>query len=443
MKTLETLSPGVCLAAVLGMVCVGHAAEKTDAPARVLMLVGGDHHDYDALPRQFAARLGQGDRLKIDITADLSRVTAAGLADYDVLFVQTCHQEKLSDAARSAIVEFAASGKGLVAMHCAFWSYQDWPEWRKLIGAFVATHDKFGPYEVTILDPAHPIVRDLDRRFTVTDEPYFVEEADPKMNVLVRTSATHKDKDGRPRPAPEPQVWTRTHGKGRVFATTFGHDAKSQDDERIVTLVRNGTLWAAGRLRAAPHNRLSAAEKKEGWQLLFNGKDLTGWKGNPAHWSVEEGELVGRSSDLPHNVFITYEREFGDFEMRYSTKIRNGNSGVQLRSQQLPEYVVAGYQADIADGWYGSLYSEKTGRGILANGWKDKGEKAAVVDGWNDMTIKALGPRIIVTLNGVTTVDFTETEANQPAGGVIALQLHKGPPMEVRFRDMRIRPLGK
>jgi len=114
---------------------------------------------------------------------------------------------------------------------------------------------------------------------------------------------------------------------------------------------------------------------------------------------------------------------------------------VQIRSQQHPAYVVKGYQADAADGEWANLYDEGTGRGRLAVAPENEVNKVARIGGWNDMTVKAAGPKITVTLNGLTTVEYVEADAGRPTRGVIALQLHRGPPMEVRFRDIRIRPL--
>lgn len=332
-------------------------------------------------------------------------------------------------------------------MHCSLWSFQSWPEWVELTGGFARGHDKYGTFGVTVLDPAEAVVLGLGNQFRITDEPYIIEKRHPKAQVLARTSEPRTDPEGRRREEPEPQVWTRTYGDGRVVSVTFGHDEKSQSDESFITLLHNAIRWSARRLPDTPHNELSASERKAGFILLFNGRDLDGWTGDLEHWTVENGELVGRTKskeDLKHNQFLIYKGEFGDFFLKYWVKLRNHNSGVQFRSQAFPEHVVKGYQADIADKWYGSLYEEKGTRGVLANGFKDKGEKVVVLDGWNEMTVRAEGPKIRITLNGVTTVEYEEKQPElQPARGVIALQLHAGPAMEVRFRDIRIQPLDK
>lgn len=414
-------------------------------PIRVLMIANGEYHDYKTLPPLLATHLSADGSVKVDIVDDVRKLDPARLQQIDVLLFNTCDQTDVPPPVREAILDFVGEGKGLVSMHCSLWSYQKWPEWAALLGGFAPGHDKFRQYEVNVLDPAHPVMKGLGRSFEITDEPYYVDKRDPADDVLGRTHDILQGPDGKKREGPEPHVWTKTYKKGRVFVTTFGHDAKSQDDEHFLSLLRNGILWAAHKLPETPHNVLSDEEKQAGFKLLFNGKDLEGWLPDPAHWSVEDGVIVGRTKgkgDLKHNQFLILKDQYGDFVLKFSIKLRNHNSGVQIRSKALPEFVVTGYQPDAADKWFGSLYEEK-GRGVLVEGWKNKGEKIATVDGWNDFVVRAEGPRITITLNGVKTAEYEERDANQPTKGVIALQIHAGPAMEVRFRDMKIQPLGE
>ncbi len=427
---------------VIAVLLLSSGCAVSAPPTRVLMHVGGRSHDYEQLPRQLAERLGGRGELKVDLATDASSLTREKLADYKALVINNCEKNAPPEGVRNAIRGFVESGRGLVAMHCALWSFQDWPEWSSLVGGFVPGHGSYGMFPCVVLDPAHATVMGVGGRFDITDEPYVLDRRGADINVLVRTAGVIKVANGT-REGPEPQVWTRREGKGRVFALTFGHDDKSQLDERFLTILHNGIRWAAGDLGDTRHNLLTAAEESEGFRLLFNGRNLDGWTGDVERWSVKDGELVGQTDGkLPHNQFLIHREEFGDFLLKYSVRIRNHNSGVQIRSRAFPEHVVKGYQVDIADGWYGSLYEEGGKRGVLVNGFKGKGDAVAILDGWNDMTVRAVGPRITITLNGVKTVEYEEKEPGvQPDKGVIALQLHAGPPMEVRFRDLRIRPL--
>ncbi len=207
---------------------------------------------------------------------------------------------------------------------------------------------------------------------------------------------------------------------------------------------------------------------------LFNGKDLTGWKGQPEFWSVKDGALTGTSTKetpVKENTFLIWDGEAGDFELHFKYKILDangkaeggGNSGVQYRSKIVkPEYsVVSGYQADFEIGktYSGILYEEK-GRGILAK----RGQKVVMTDGadpkkpkievtgevgksdeiqagikpgeWNDFVIIAKGGHLQHFINGKQTVDVTDNTAVGAKTGLIAIQLHAGPPMTIQIKDM-------
>ncbi|HEY8503167.1 MAG TPA: family 16 glycoside hydrolase, partial [Gemmataceae bacterium] len=176
---------------------------------------------------------------------------------------------------------------------------------------------------------------------------------------------------------------------------------------------------------------------KDNAGLLFNGKDLTGWTGDKGLWSVENGEIVGRSSGLNRNEFLVSDLAAEDFRLSLEVKLAGdaGNSGIQFRSRARPDGDVAGYQADVGPGWWGKLYEEH-GRGLL---WDKSGEAHVKKGGWNAYVIEARGDRIRTWINGKPCVDLED-----PAGarrGVFALQLHSGGPTEVRFRNLRLEVL--
>jgi hypothetical protein len=184
----------------------------------------------------------------------------------------------------------------------------------------------------------------------------------------------------------------------------------------------------------------ASAWGQEGFQPLFNGKNLDGWDGDPRLWSVRDGMIVGSTEggSLSDNSFLISSRSYRNFILRVEMKLRNHNSGIQFRSERLPNWVVRGYQADAAeDNYWGNVYEEK-GRGTLVDGWKDKGEKVVRLRGWNDYEILGDGDHIRLTLNGVVTADFHDSARPE---GILALQLHRGPPMQVYFRNMRIKVL--
>ena len=220
-------------------------------------------------------------------------------------------------------------------------------------------------------------------------------------------------------------------------------------------------------LVAPPAAHADPNEEAEGFRWLFDGKTLNGWEGNPELWSVEDGgEIVGRTTDekpIPGNTFLIWRGgTVADFELRLQFQIKGGNSGVQYRSEEVPDnkWVIRGYQADFdaTNKYTGMLYEEK-GRGILAKrgtkvtipaggkpevvgelGTEEEMAKLAKADDWNEYVIIARGNRLTHKLNGVTTVEVTDEDKEKgKASGLVALQLHKGPAMTVRFRNIRVK----
>jgi hypothetical protein len=183
-----------------------------------------------------------------------------------------------------------------------------------------------------------------------------------------------------------------------------------------------------------------AAFAEDGFRPLFNGENLYGWDGDPRLWSVQDGVILGSTEgvQLTHNSFLITKQSFGNFILRAECKLRNHNSGIQFRSEALPEWVCRGYQADMAgDNYWGNIYEEKGTRGTMVDGWPKAKEVVRLKD-WNEYEISCNGDHIQLKLNGVETADLHDSAR---LNGIIALQLHAGAPMEVRFRNIRIKEL--
>jgi serine/threonine protein kinase/formylglycine-generating enzyme required for sulfatase activity len=182
------------------------------------------------------------------------------------------------------------------------------------------------------------------------------------------------------------------------------------------------------------------------WTSLFNGRDLTGWDGDPNVWSVEDGVIIGRTTPqnpIQGNTFLIWQGgEVGDFELQAKFRIESGNSGIQFRSKDLGKWVMSGYQADFdaqKTEFLGGLYHEK-GRRMLAKPQVPISQVFKSND-WNNYHIIARGNRIIQKINGVTTVDFVDNDPAANSSGLIGLQVHGGPPMKVQFKDVVLRRL--
>lgn len=218
-------------------------------------------------------------------------------------------------------------------------------------------------------------------------------------------------------------------------------------------------------------------EKEEGFQSLFDGKSLDGWDGNPKLWRVEEGAIVGQTTakePIKLNEFLIWkEGEVADFDLRLQFRVSGGraNSGIQYRSKRMPEvgkWVAGGYQADIdaTNQYMGILYEER-GRGILVNvaekaeirptedgkwekkivgslGKKDELLETVKPEEWIDYQIVAKGNHLVHKLNGKTVVDAMDHDKEHAAkSGILAFQIHVGPPMKVEFKDIRLKNLAE
>ena len=169
---------------------------------------------------------------------------------------------------------------------------------------------------------------------------------------------------------------------------------------------------------------------------FFNGKDLAGWDGDKDVWSVENGEIVGKTkTGLKRNTFLRSQFDVADFRLSLKVKLtpNKENSGVQFRSVPLPDGEMRGPQADIGAGWWGKLY-EESGRGLLA---KVGGETLVKPDDWNDYTIEAFQGTVRIRINGTICTDYPQDDL-LARRGLIAFQVHSGGPMEVRFKEMKL-----
>lgn len=167
---------------------------------------------------------------------------------------------------------------------------------------------------------------------------------------------------------------------------------------------------------------------------FFNGQDLAMWKGSTDLWRIENREIIGTSKGLDHNEFLRSEIIAGDFHFSCETLLKDnqGNSGIQFRSAAESAGEIKGYQADMGVGWWGKLY-EENGRGLLVD---SKNESLVRPGAWNRYEIIAKGHHIELRINGKLTAELDDPEG--AARGFIALQLHAGEPMEVRFRNLKL-----
>jgi len=199
---------------------------------------------------------------------------------------------------------------------------------------------------------------------------------------------------------------------------------------------------------------------------IFNGKDLSGWKGNPDLWSVKDGCIKGTTTadkPLKFNTFLIWDAgQVSNFELEFDYKLgAEGNSGIQYRSKIMDEekFIVGGYQADIdASLKFAGINYEEKGRGILAQRGQRvtidvSGSKSAEAFGdgvelgksihgagqWNHYRLVANGNKLSQSINGALMSEvIDDQEGKSSKEGVLAFQIHVGPPMEIQFKNVRL-----
>lgn len=219
----------------------------------------------------------------------------------------------------------------------------------------------------------------------------------------------------------------------------------------------------------AMHN---LAVAQEGFRELFNGKDLTGWKGNDKLWSVEDGAITGKTTaedPIKFNTFLIWdEGTVSDFVLELEYRLLpgdpqnpGGNSGIQYRSRVIDEkdYIVGGYQADIdLSLTYSGINYEEKGRGILAQrgqrvtiadsgekqteNFGDAGQLGKVIKGgeWNRYRVVAQGQKLSHYINDQLMSEVIDQQSSKSSDkGVLAFQIHQGPPMVIQFKNIRLK----
>jgi hypothetical protein len=245
------------------------------------------------------------------------------------------------------------------------------------------------------------------------------------------------------------------------------HEKEVEDFKMRIPKLGSFALWLLVCCFACVSIAQSADEA--GFEPIFDGKTLRGWKApDMSYWSIENGAITARATKqhpVTRNQFLVWQLgELDDFELTLKYRIDGtpaANSGVQFRSRMAPEGHAIGYQADIDAGgqWAGALYDEH-GRGMLAK----RGQKTVIEpdgkktstsigdsdtlmaninkDDWNEYHIKALGNTITLSINGKVTAQVVDHDTkNKDRSGVLALQLHAGPPMTVQFKDIHLKRL--
>lgn len=183
---------------------------------------------------------------------------------------------------------------------------------------------------------------------------------------------------------------------------------------------------------------------------LFDGKSFKGWEGDTVKtWKIENGAIAGGSLEeqVPHNEFLCTRKTYSNFILKVKFKLTGHegfiNTGVQFHSVRAkePAYEMVGYQADLGDKFWASLYDESRRNKTLVAPDSALVEKILQRNEWNDYEVRSKSGHIQIFLNGTKTVDYTEQDKSVPQKGLIGLQIHGGGKAKVFYKDIFIEEL--
>jgi len=416
----------------------------------------------EAVLKRIATETGIFD---IAVTRDAETINSHGLENYDAVVFFTTGELPLDQTQQEALLAYVRRGGGFVGVHSATDTFYEWPQYLSLIGGYFDGHPWHQQVTVSVEDETHPSTRHLGTSFEIYDEIYQHRNwSRDRVHVLLSLDVTSVDMTARGIKRQDGDfalAWTRQEGAGRVFYTALGHRPEVWDDTRFQQHLLEGILWAMGSksnaMTLAAHNTLSPEEIADGWTLLFDGEDLSSWRGygqqnRPDGWQAVDGTLArtGQAGDL-----VTVER-FTDFELQFEWRVEEaGNSGVMFRVTEgdgPPWYTGPEFQVLHNAG-------HQDGRDPITSAGSNYAVHPPLRDvtlpagSWNQARLVVRGPRVEHWMNGVKLLDYeigspdwtrrvaASKFADLPRygrepSGHIAIQDHGDP---VAFRNIKLR----
>lgn len=432
----------------------------TAAPKKVILVTATKGFRHSSIPtaENVITTLGQtsGSFTVVDVVrggpegkddAEVAeKLTLAKLKGVDgVIFANTTGDLAIPD--REGFVRWVNEGHAFVGMHSCSDTFHGFPGFIDMLGGEFLTHDAQVGIRAINQDLFHPATRDLGPTYDVYDEIYIFKSFNrSKVHGLLGLDAHPNFKF----PGDYPVSWSKNVGTGKVFYTSLGHREDVWTSASYQNHILGGIKWALGLQPGDSKPKdssavLSAAEKSEGFRLLFDGKTLNGWKlrrpDGAKSWLVENGMLVNRLDHqrekiTGHGTDLVSEATFRDFVVRYDYLIPPGaNSGFYLRGRhEIQIFDDYGKKPEI--GGNGAIYSLAPAA-LMAS--RKPGE-------WQSVEARIVGNKITVVLNGVTI--HSNVECSRGTGGQLDDNMDQPGPIllqgdhgEVAFRNLRIKAL--
>ena len=434
--------PMFALLVVLSLAAIAGAADGP-APLRIHMLSGSTEYQSEASLKTFATHLEK--RFHLTITASWGKDKGDTLPDLeklkdaDLMIVFT-RRMKLPEEQLALIRKHYEGGKPVIGLRTAGHAFDDATNANfdaQVLGGQYKGHGGNDPVTITTTAAAkdHPILKGAGE---FTSRKLYSQGTMASGAVVLQQGEDQKSK------TISAVTWVHEHKGGRIFYTSLAVP-EAFENEHFLSMLTNAVFWTTKRNETDYAKTDNAGEKP--WKLLFNGKDLTGWKpiGN-AVWKADNNILVGgQDGDPKRSGLLTSTESFQDFELSFDFMIdEHGkyNSGVYLRND--PDTGKrTGYQINIGRGAAGEYCG-----GLHLADWLAKGDEKDEIrkpKEWNSMRIIAKGAHIRVDLNGKNVVDFTDSkpEAKLLQKGVIGFQTYgaEGHAGWVKFRDVKVREL--
>ena len=221
---------------------------------RILYVTHSAGYRHEVIPFSQAILKQLGDNsgiFEVAATEEFSEFTTDNLRRYAAVMFFTTGELPMSDAQKSALLDFVRSGRGFLGVHSATDTFYTWPDYLKLIGGYFDQHPWHQTVRIEVADPTDPLVSFLGASLQIEDEIYQIGDFDDRgSHVLLRLDETSVDltRDNvHRRPYGWPLAWTRAYGQGRVFYTALGHGEAVWRDPRYQRLLLNAILWAIHR----------------------------------------------------------------------------------------------------------------------------------------------------------------------------------------------------
>ena len=451
------------------------APQGAPPPIKALVVTGANNHDWEWTSPRIQRALEETGRFAVAVTTTPQRDLVDVATRHDAgeldLLVLDYNGPRWGAAAERSFVQAVRAGCGVVVLHAANNAFTGWDDYEVMVGLLWRRgtgHGRYHPFDVHVVDHSHPVTAGMRDLRMHPDELYHRLVHKPGADYRVLMSAFSAPKTGGTGRF-EPMATAGRFGEGRVFHTPLGHVWRNNvptratwGDPQLRRLLARGAEWAATgavTLSPTPLNRLSEAEERAGFELLFDGKSMAAWTAFrsdalPARgWTVRDAAIVheagGGGGDLVSRA------QYADFDLRFSFRVAPGaNSGVMWHvTDDGAETYFSGPEFQVLDDDARDP-SPTHAVGALYDLVAATNKRVRPAGRWNDARIVVAEGRLQHFLNGAKVVDcacrgaeweqriaaskFRDWPFGEAARGRIALQDHGD---EVAFRNLRIKRL--